>query len=72
MIHLHLPSLPKIVLFVVGMLLVVDWLEVETKTGANKEKHKSEKKSKNKKKKRKAEETDTDDEKDVEGDAVVD
>ncbi len=73
MIHLRLPSLPKLVLFVVGMLLVADWLaEEDTKTGADKDKPKSKKKSKGKKKKRKAEETDSDDEIDVEGDAVVD
>ena len=74
MIHLRLPSLPKLVLFVVGMLLVVDCLaEKDTKTHADKDKGKSKKKkSKDKNKKSKAEGTDADDEKDVEGDAVVD
>ena len=71
MIHLRLPSLPKLVLFVVGMLLVADWVKEDcAKTGANEPK--SKKKSKDKEKKRKAEEADNDDEKDVEGDAVDD
>ncbi len=74
MIYLRLPSLPKLVLFVVGALLVVDWLREEnTKTDADKDKTKSKKKkSKGKNEKSKAEGTDADDEKDVEGDAVVD
>ncbi len=71
MIHGRLPSLPKLVLFVVGMLFVVKCLaEEDTKTG-NKAKSKK-KKSKGKNKKSKAEGTDADDEKDVEGEAVVD
>ena len=74
MIHLRLPSLPKLVLFVVGILLVVDWLGTEdTKTDADKDKAKSkEEDSKEKDKESKAGGTDADDEKDVEGDAVVD
>ncbi len=73
MIHLRVSSLPKLVLFVVGMLLVADWLtEEDTKAGADEYKPKSKKKGKGKKKQRKAEEIDTDDEKDVEGDAVDD
>ena len=74
MIHLRLTSLPKLILFVVGALLVVDWLrEEDTKTDADKDKAKSKKKkSKGKDKKSEAEGTDADDEKDVEGDAVVD
>ena len=73
MIHVRLPSLPKLVLFVVGVLLVVDCLAKEdTKTGADEDQPKSKKKSKGKDKNTKAEETDTDDEKDVEGEAVVD
>ena len=73
MIHLRVSSLPKLILFVVGILLVADWLtEEDTKAGADEDKPKSKKKGKGKKKKRNAEETDNDDEKDVEGDAVVD
>ncbi len=74
MIHLRLTSLPKLILFVVGALLVVDWLrEEDTKTDADKDKAKSKKKKgKGKNKKSNAEGTDADDEKDVEGDAVVD
>ncbi len=72
MIHGRLPSLPKLVLFVAGMLFVVNWLaEEDTKTGKDKSKSKK-KKSKGKNKKSKAEGTDADDEKDVEGEAVVD
>ncbi len=67
-------SLPKLVLFVVGALLVVDWLREEnTKTDADTDKAESKKKkSKGKDKKSKAEGADADDGKDVEGDAVVD
>ncbi len=73
MIHLRVSSLPKLVLFVVGMLLVADWLTQEdTKAGADTDKPKSKKKGKGKKKKRQTEEADNDDEKDVEGDAVDD
>jgi len=70
MIHLRLTSLPKLILFVVGAMLVVDWLrEEDTKTDADEDKAKSkEKKSKGKDKKSEADGTDTD----VEGDAVVD
>ena len=74
MIHIRLPSLPKLVLFVVGALLVVDWLneqDAKADTGTDQAKSKK-KRSKGKKKKSKAEGTDADDEKDVEGDAVVD
>ncbi len=73
MIHLRVSSQPKLILFVVGMLLVADWLtEADTKAGADTDRPKSKKKSKDKKKKYKAEEADNDDEKDVEGDAVDD
>ena len=74
MIHVRLPSLPQLVLFVVAALLVVDWCtDGNKKTDADKDQAKSKKKkSKGKNKKSKAEGTDADDEKDVEGDAVVD
>ena len=70
MIHLRLTSLPKLILFVVGAMLVVDWLrEEDTKIDADEDKAKSKKKkSKGKDKKSEADGTDTD----VEGDAVVD
>ncbi len=70
MIHVRLPSLPTLVLFVVGALLVADWCsEGNKKTDADKNQGKSKKKkSKGKNKKSKAEGTDAD----VEGDAVVD
>ncbi len=73
MIHVRLPSLPTLVLFVVGMLLVVDWLaQEESKSDAGKDKPESKETSKDKDTTPKAEETDTDDEKDVEGEAVAD